>query len=221
MSRQKLMDIYERLYRHYGPQGWWPGQTPFETIIGAILTQNTNWNNVERALENLRTKAGLTPERLHRMTVEEIALLIRPAGYFNLKARRLKCFLDWLFETHDGAIQKLQSLPASTLRRQLLAIKGIGPETADSICLYAFDKPVFVVDAYTARILGRHGLLEPGCGYQDIQDLFHSCLDRDAQLFNEYHALLVRLGKDHCRRKPICAGCPLEDLPRYLESEMQ
>lgn len=221
MSRQQLMDIYARLYRHYGPQGWWPGQTPFETIIGAILTQNTNWNNVERALENLRTKASLTPEKLHGMPVEEIALLIRPAGYFNLKARRLKCFLDWLFETHDGSIQKLQTLPASILRRQLLAIKGIGPETADSICLYAFDKPVFVVDAYTARILGRHGLLEPGCGYQDIQDLFHSCLDRDAKLFNEYHALLVRLGKDHCRRKPICAGCPLEDLPRYLEFEMQ
>lgn len=220
MSRQKLTDIYERLYRRYGPQGWWPGQTRFETVVGAILTQNTNWKNVERALENLRMKASLTPEYLHAMPIDELAVLIRPAGYYNIKAGRLKNFLDWLFNEQDGVIENLQTLPASTLREQLLTIKGIGPETADSICLYAFDKPVFVVDAYTARILGRHGLLEPGCGYQDIQDLFHSSLDKDVPLFNEFHALLVRLGKDHCKRKPLCIGCPLEELPHQLETEL-
>lgn len=220
MNRQKLMDIYERLYRQYGPQGWWPGQTPFETILGAILTQNTNWKNVEKALANLTTNGCLSPEKLHAMPVSEIALLIRPAGYFNLKAQRLKCFLDWFFDKHDGVIENLNALSPATLRQQLLGIKGIGPETADSICLYAFDKPVFVVDAYTARILGRHGLLEPGCGYQDIQDLFHSTLDKDPRLFNEYHALLVQLGKEHCKRNPICKGCPLENLPHQLESEI-
>lgn len=220
MSRQKLMDIYERLYRHYGPQGWWPGQTPFETIVGAILTQNTNWNNVEKALTNLSAREVLPPEKLRAMPAEDIAQLIRPAGYFNLKAQRLKCFLDWLFTKHDGSIENLTALPVSTLREQLLGIKGIGPETADSICLYAFGKPVFVVDAYTARIFGRHGFLEPGCGYQDIQDLFHGSLEKNPQLFNEYHALIVRLGKDHCKRKPICTGCPLEDLPHQMETEI-
>jgi len=218
MSRQKLTDIYERLYRHYGPQGWWPGQTPFETIVGAILTQNTNWNNVEHALDNLRSKTHLTAESLHTLPVEELAALIRPAGYYNLKAKRLKNFLNWLFEENNGDLEHLRTLGVSTLREQLLSIKGIGPETADSICLYAFGKPVFVVDAYTARILGRHGLLEPGCGYQDIQDLFHSSLDKDTQLFNEFHALLVRTGKEHCRRKAVCSGCPLESLPHQVET---
>lgn len=220
MSRQKLMDIYERLYRHYGPQGWWPGQTPFETVVGAILTQNTNWKNVEKALANLTARTPLSPESLHAMSVDDIAQLIRPAGYFNLKAARLKSFLNWLFEKHDGVLENLRSLSASTLREQLLSIKGIGPETADSICLYAFDKPVFVVDAYTARIFGRHGMLEPGCGYQDIQDMFHASLEKDPPLFNEYHALIVQLGKDHCKRKAVCTGCPLEDLPHQLEPEI-
>jgi len=214
------MDIYTRLYDRYGPQGWWPGQTPFETIIGAILTQNTNWKNVESALANLRTQNCLDLDKLHTMPAERIALLIRPAGYFNLKSQRLKSFLNWLFARHNGSIESLRNLPASTLREQLLGIKGIGPETADSICLYAFDKPVFVVDAYTARIFGRHGFLEPGCGYQEIQEMFHAGLDRNAELFNEYHALIVRLGKEHCNRKPVCTGCPLEDLPHQIETEM-
>lgn len=220
MSRQKLMDIYERLYRHYGPQGWWPGQSPFETIIGAILTQNTSWTNVEKALVNLRSHTGLVPEKVHAMSPGELAQLIRPAGYFNLKALRLKSFLDWIYEKHGGSLENLNALPASTLRQQLLSIKGIGPETADSICLYAFSKPVFVVDAYTARIFGRHGFLEPGCGYHEIQELFHASLEKDPQMFNEYHALLVRLGKDHCKRRAVCSGCPLEDLPHILEPEM-
>lgn len=211
------MDIYKRLYDRYGPQHWWPGDSCFEIIIGAILTQNTSWANVEKAIANLRTNDCLSPEKLHRMPVEAIARLIRPAGYFNIKTQRLKSFVDWLFKNYNGSLENLQALSASALREHLLAIKGIGPETADSICLYAFDKPVFVVDAYTARILGRHGLLEPGCGYDDIQELFHSSLERDAPFFNEYHALLVRLGKDYCKRTPLCADCPLEDLPHAIE----
>ena len=210
MSRPPLITIYQRLYDRYGPQGWWPGQTPFETILGAILTQNTNWKNVEAALAALRDNNALDPNRLHTMTAEDIAPLIRPAVYFNLKAQRLKSFLNWLFDRHNGSIEALRNLPASILREHLLSIKGIGPETADSICLYAFDKPIFVVDAYTARIFGRHGYLEPPCGYQEIQDIFHAGLDKDPTLFNEYHALIVRLGKEHCKRKPVCAGCPLE-----------
>ena len=221
MSQQKLMDIYERLYDHYGSQHWWPGETCFEIIIGAILTQNTSWNNVEKAITNLKEKGCLSPAKLHAMDPKEIAPLIRPAGYFNLKTQRLKSFLKWLFEQHDGSLEALQAISTSSLRKNLLSIKGIGPETADSICLYAFDKPVFVIDAYTARIFGRHGMLEPGCGYHDIQELFHSGLGKDTNLFNEYHAMIVQLGKEHCKRKPICAGCPLEDLPHQLEIETE
>lgn len=220
MSQQTLNDIYQRLYDHYGPQHWWPGKSRFEVIIGAILTQNTNWNNVEKAIATLDKNGCLSPEKLHTMPADQIAPLIRSAGYFNQKSLRLKNFVDWLFEKHDGSIEELADLPTSTLRRQLLSLKGIGPETADSICLYAFDKPIFVVDTYTARIFGRHGLLEPGCGYGEIQDMFHSGLDRDATLFNEYHALIVRTGKEHCKRKPICKNCPLEDLPHQLETEI-
>lgn len=214
------MDIYERLFERYGPQSWWPGDSPFEIIIGAILTQNTNWINVEKAINNLKKAGCLSPESLHTLSVEDLASLIRPAGYFNLKAQRLRNFIDWLIEKHDGLIENLEPLPLSTLREELLKLKGIGPETADSICLYAFDKPVFVVDAYTARIFGRHGFLEPGCGYEQIQELFHCGLEPQAQLFNEFHALIVRLGKEHCKKKPQCSRCPLEDLPRQLETEL-
>ena len=215
------MDIYQRLYDRYGPQGWWPGDGPFETIIEAILTQNTNWKNVEKAIANLAGNNCLSPEKLRNLDVETLAGLIRPAGYFNQKSQRLKGFIDWLFEKHHGSVESLTGLPTSTLREQLLSLKGIGPETADSICLYAFDKPLFVVDTYTARIFGRHGFLEPGCGYQEIQELFHGGLEHDTQLFNEYHALIVQLGKEHCKRKPICKGCPLEDLPHQLETELE
>jgi len=151
MSRQTLLDIYNRLYEQYGPQHWWPGDTPFEIVVGAILTQNTNWKNVEKAIGNLKNAGCLTPEELHGLPIEELAELIRPAGYFNIKAQRLKHFLDWLFEKYDGMLESLEALPLSALREQLLAIKGIGPETADSICLYAFEKPIFVVDTYTAK----------------------------------------------------------------------
>jgi endonuclease III related protein len=217
MSRQALHDIYDRLYRRFGPQHWWPGDTPFEIIIGAILTQNTNWDNVKKAIDNLKKNNLLTPEKLYRLDIAELAELIRPAGYYNIKAGRLKSFLNRLFEKFDGDLDRLSSLPADRLREELLSIKGIGPETADSICLYAFGKPVFVVDAYTGRILGRHWLLEPGAGYEDIRMLFESALPKEPPLYNEYHALLVRLGKEHCKTKPQCEGCPLEDLPHDIE----
>jgi len=220
MSRQTLLDIYNRLYERYGPQHWWPGETQFEIIVGAILTQNTSWKNVEKAITNLKDAGSLTPEQLHALPIGQLAELIRPAGYFNIKSQRLKHFLDWLFEKHDGTLESLEDLPLSTLREQLLAIKGIGPETADSICLYGFNKPVFVVDAYTARIFGRHGMIEAPSGYEQIQELFHGGLKHDATLFNEFHALIVQVGKEHCKRKPICDGCPLEDLPHQIDQEL-
>jgi endonuclease-3 related protein len=217
MSSAGLMDIYQRLFDSYGPQYWWPGETPFEIIVGAILTQNTNWSNVEKAILNLKKNDCLCPQKLHSLSVEQLAQLIRPAGYFNIKAQRLKNFIDWLFSKHNGSLNSLQLLSPSALRTQLLSIKGIGPETADSICLYAFEKPVFVVDAYTARIFGRHGWLEPGCGYEQIQDLFQGSLEKDPVLFNEFHALIVRVGKEHCKPRPLCKGCPLESLPHQIE----
>jgi endonuclease-3 related protein len=217
MSRQAVQDIYDRLYRRFGPQHWWPGDTPFEIIIGAILTQNTNWGNVKKAIDNLKKNNLLTPQKLYHLDIIELAELIHPAGYYNIKAGRLKSFLNRLFEKFDGDLDRLSGLSTDLLREELLSIKGIGPETADSIGLYAFNKPVFVVDAYTVRILGRHRLLEPGAGYEDIRMLFESALPKEVPLYNEYHALLVRLGKEHCKTKPQCEGCPLEDLPHDIE----
>jgi endonuclease-3 related protein len=219
MSRQTLFDIYTRLYEQYGAQDWWPGETPFEIIVGAILTQNTNWKNVEKAIANLKNADCLTPEKLRGLPTQELAELIRPAGYFNIKAQRLKHFLDWLFENHDGMLELLEPLGLSILRDQLLGIKGIGPETADSICLYGFAKPIFVVDTYTARIFGRHGMIEAPSGYEQIQEMFHGDLEHDAALFNEFHALIVRVGKEYCKPKALCEECPLESLPHQTEAE--
>ena len=213
MSGSVLLDIYDRLLKRFGPQHWWPGQTTFEIIIGAILTQNTNWTNVEKAIARLKKARVLNPAALFKTDAAELAELIRPAGYYNIKAARIKHFLDWLYKNHQGQLDRLNNLPADTLRQQLLSVKGIGPETADSICLYAFEKPVFVVDAYTARILARHRLIAPDDGYEQIRLAFESSLPRDVQMYNEYHALLVRLGKEFCRPNPRCSGCPLEDLP--------
>lgn len=217
MSRHILLDIFEKLHQRYGPQYWWPGQTRFEIIVGAILTQNTNWGNVEKAIINLKNAECLSPEKLHALGVDQLAQLIRPAGYFNIKAQRLKNFLDWLFEKHDGSLEGVEQMSLYDLRQELLNIKGIGPETADSICLYAFEKPIFVVDAYTGRIFGRHQLIENPATYEDIQNLFQSNLENDVKLFNEYHALLVRLGKEHCKPRPRCEDCPLEELPHQIE----
>jgi len=213
---QKLNQIYERLLARFGPQHWWPGESPFEVMVGAILTQNTNWGNVEKAIANLRHADVLTAERLHALPRDRLAELIRPAGYFNIKAARLAGYLDWLCGRYGGDLSRVERRGTSALREEFLAIKGIGPETADSILLYAFNRPVFVVDAYTARVAGRHGLIEPPFDYPQLQDLFQSSLAQDAPLFNEYHALLVRVGKEHCRPTPRCKGCPLEGLPHRV-----
>ena len=217
MTTEILNQIYQILYKHFGPQHWWPGETQFEIIIGAILTQNTSWANVEKAITNLKKANLLTPKKLYSLDSAQLAEFIRPAGYFNIKAKRLKNFLDWLFDNYDGSLKNLETLNTSQLREELLAIKGIGPETADSILLYAFGRGVFVVDAYTARITVRHGLIEPGCDYEQLQQLFESNLQNDVELFNEYHALLVQLGKNYCKPKARCSGCPLEKLPHSLE----
>ena len=219
MISERLTEIYQLLFDRFGPQHWWPGETQFEVITGAILTQNTNWANVEKALTNLKAADLLVPERLHRLDGSRLAELIRPAGYYNIKAKRLKNFINWLFENYDGQLANLENIDTDRFRAELLAIRGIGRETADSILLYAFDRPIFVVDAYTARIAFRHQLIEPDADYEQLRDLFQSNLPEDVRLFNDYHALLVRLGKEFCKPKAQCLGCPLENLPHTLHIE--
>jgi len=219
MITEQLTEIYKLLFESFGPQHWWPGETQFEIITGAILTQNTSWANVEKAIANLKSADRLMPEKLHSLDHSQLAELIRPAGYFNIKAKRLKSFLNWLFDNYQGQLTTLEAMHTYHLRTELLAVKGIGPETADSILLYAFDRPVFVVDAYTARIAVRHRLIEPDASYEQLQDLFQSNLQQDTRLFNEYHALLVRLGKGFCKPKPKCPACPLQNLPHTIETE--
>jgi endonuclease-3 related protein len=219
MINETLSEIYKMLYDAFGPQHWWPGETPFEIMAGAILTQNTSWANVEKAIANLKSAGYLTPDALHRINIAQLAELIRPAGYFNIKAKRLKSFVDWLFDNYGGELANLQNISTDRLREELLSVKGIGRETADSILLYALEKPVFVVDAYTARITLRHRLIEPGADYEQLRQLFESNLPEDVKLFNEYHALLVRTGKEFCRPKARCSGCPLEKHPHTLDIE--
>lgn len=211
-SRAPLSLIYHRLHHFFGPQYWWPAQSPFEVIVGAILTQNTNWTNVERALHNLKSKRLLSSEVLHKLSVPQLASLIRPAGYFNVKARRLKNFLDFFLREFGGSVTRMKKVRVDVLRQKLLSVNGIGPETADSIILYALNKPVFVVDAYTKRILTRHNIISHDDDYHTVQQVFAKNLTGNAQLFNEYHALIVRLGKEYCKPMPACSACPLNFL---------
>jgi endonuclease-3 related protein len=206
-----LMKIYTILYEAFGPQHWWPGETPFEVMVGAVLTQNTNWQNVSKAIDSLKNEELLSLPVLSELPVEILAEKIRSAGYYNLKAKRLKNLLSFINHEYDGSLNKLFAEEKTTLRNGLLTVKGIGPETADSIVLYAANKPIFVIDAYTHRILSRHNMITEEEDYHSIQDLFHDALPADAALFNEYHALLVQLGKDFCRKtKPLCSSCPME-----------
>ncbi len=208
-TTQRLEELFELLLKHYGPQHWWPGESPLEVMVGAVLTQNTNWSNVAKAIENLKQAGVLSLEGLSGLGGERLAQLIRPAGYYNLKAGRLGNLLAMITERYHGDLDYMMSQPVDELRRDLLAVKGIGPETADSILLYAVGQPIFVVDAYTFRILGRHGLANEAMGYFELQELFMDSLPADTALFNEYHALLVRLGKERCKKsKPRCHGCP-------------
>jgi len=204
-----LKEIYDKLYSFYGPQYWWPGETSFEISVGAILTQNTNWINVEKAIDNLRSNGVLNAKAIHELYLTELASLIRPSGYYNLKAKRLMAFIDFLMDNYGGSMARMRKGETEALRKELLAVNGIGQETADSILLYALDKPVFVIDAYTRRVLSRHGSMEIAASYQAYQKIFHRAFAEDVRLFNEYHALLVRLGKDYCRPRPRCPECPL------------
>lgn len=209
----KLLEIYDILLDHFGPQGWWPGDTPFEIMVGAVLTQNTNWTNVSRAIDNLKRDGLLSFDKMHELPVEILAEKIKPAGYFNLKAARLKNLLGFIAREYDGSLDNMFAMDMHSLREEILTVKGVGPETADSILLYAASKPVFVVDTYTHRIFTRHNIIAEEDGYYEIQEYFTLSLPEDIALYNEYHALIVRLGKEFCRKsKPLCTSCPLEKI---------
>lgn len=207
--RRRLLRLYEALLERFGPQGWWPARSTFEVVVGAILTQGTAWVNVERAIRRLRAAGALRPTALRALGLRRLAVLVRPAGYYRVKARRLRAFLRHLDRRHRGDLRRWLRQPTAALRAELLAVPGIGPETADSILLYAAGRPVFVVDAYTRRILTRHRVVPPQTDAARVQALFHRHLPRDPALFNEYHALLVRVAKEYCRARPRCEGCPL------------
>jgi len=211
-SAKTLHSLYTRLYRYFGPQYWWPAHTGFEVIVGAILTQNTAWSNVEKAITSLRNEGLLKPSALKKVTRKRLAAFIRPSGYYNLKAERLKNFVYFLYTRYGGSLKKMFSQPLFQLRSELLGVKGLGAETVDSILLYAAKKPIFVVDAYTRRILLRHKLIKEKNTYQDIQQMFMDNLCADSTYFGEYHALLVRLAKEYCRTRPQCERCPIKGL---------
>jgi len=207
---EKIREFYHILFNHYGLQNWWPADSKFECILGTILTQNTSWTNAARAISNLKSEMRLTADNLDKIPLDQLAGMIRPAGYYNQKAIKIKHFVHFLNENFSGDLDIMFDTETAELREKLLGIKGIGPETADSILLYADDRTVFVVDKYTYRILSRHMVIPEDSDYSEIQETFMQALEEDSTVFNEYHALLVRLGKEHCRKKAICHGCPLE-----------
>lgn len=210
-----LDEYYNSLFTAFGPQHWWPGKSQFEVIVGAILTQNTSWANVERAIGNLRDHGLLSSLAIERAPVAAIETLIRPSGYFRQKARKLKAFCDFLRVNYRGSLERMFATPTIVLREKLLGVFGIGPETADSILLYAGKHPVFVVDAYTKRMLTRHGWSNPEAKYDDVRWMFERQFPGETQRFNEFHALIVNTGKSFCKtRDPRCGECPLG---RYLE----
>lgn len=199
--------IYQKLLDYYGYQSWWPAMSDYEMLIGAMLTQNTNWRNVDKAFANLGDK--LTPQAIAEMTHDELAALIRPAGYYNQKAERIKLFTEW-FRQYDYDVNQIKKLPLSQLRPMLLNLKGVGKETADCMLVYAFDKPSFVIDAYTRRLFNRFGYDVPK-NYDDFREFIEREIPKDVQLYNEFHALIVVHAKKHCQTKPVCQGCPLEN----------
>lgn len=207
---QEFRRYYRRLFEAYGPQYWWPAATRFEVAVEAILTQNTAWTNVERTVANLKRERLITPEALHRVSIRRLAGVIRPSGTFNIKAGRLKVFVRFLMEHYQGDLKRMLKEPVENLRPKLLSVKGIGPETADSILLYAGDIPIFVIDAYARRVLGRHRLISHRWSYDRLQRFLMGHLRPQVKVYNEYHALIVRVGKEHCKHIPKCAGCPLQ-----------
>ncbi|WP_206202403.1 endonuclease III domain-containing protein [Thermodesulfobacterium sp. TA1] len=208
-----LQEIYDRLFAFFGPQNWWPAETPFEVCVGAILTQNATWKNVEKAINNLKQKGFLNPQALYELSLDKLAELIKPSGFYNLKAKRLKTFVEFLVVNYQGDLNLMFQQPLPKIREELLNLKGLGKETVDSILLYAGNLPVFVVDAYTYRILNRHLLISEEANYDEIQAFFMENLPLDPALFNEYHALLVACGKTFCKKvTPVCDPCPLKGI---------
>jgi len=217
-----LMDIYSRLLSHFGPQNWWPAETPYEVVVGAILTQNTSWRNVERAIENLRRNNLLEEKRILDTPLKRLRELIRPAGFYNIKSKRLKDVTAYIVDNY-GSTEGLKRCNKDLykLREELLSIKGVGRETADTILLYSLERPIFVVDNYTRRIFGRYGVIEGDLDYDSIRTFFERGIPRDIEIYKEYHALIVQLGKTFCKkRRPRCEGCPLsEGCKRLISSE--
>ncbi len=207
----RLTAIYKALFKAYGPQHWWPGDTLFEMMVGAVLTQNTAWGNVEKAIAALKKRRLLSLSRLHDTPGRRLASLIRPSGYFNIKSQRLKNLTAFVVGRYRGSLKRMFADDPRELREGLLGVNGIGLETADSIMLYAANRPYFVVDAYTKRVFSRHGFVSEKAVYHEVQRLFMENLRADARLYNEYHALIVRVGKERCKKsRPLCSGCPLE-----------
>jgi endonuclease-3 related protein len=207
MSGPTFLSIYKKLYAVHGPQHWWPGDGAFEVMVGAVLTQNTAWSNVEKAITNLKRAKALSPKAIAAAPPRKLAAWLKPSGYFNIKTKRLRAFCQWL--NGNGGIKKLKTMPTDKLRKELLSVHGIGPETADDMLLYAFDRTVFVIDAYTRRIFQRLGLIEGNEDYETLRKRFEHKLKRNVPLYNEYHALIVIHGKDICRKKPRCDECCL------------
>jgi endonuclease-3 related protein len=214
--RNLLLEIFDTLLAAYGPRFWWPAESPFEVCVGAILTQNTNWGNVEKAIANLKREGHLSPQGLRDIPGARLAELIRPAGYFNVKSARLKDFISWLFSEHGGSLEELFSGDWLESRPELLKVRGIGPETCDSILLYAGHKPSFVVDAYTKRLFSRLELISSKTSYDEVRGLFMASLPAEVELFNEYHALIVEHCKERCRTRPLCGECPLRFRCEYF-----
>lgn len=211
----RFQEVYRLLYEHFGPQGWWPSETPFETMVGAVLTQNTSWSNVAKAIAGLKDAGLMSYESLSLCSVDEIAQYIKSSGYYNLKAKRLRNLLDMIENQYDGRLEHFLDDELQVARERLLGVKGIGPETADSILLYACGHPIFVVDMYTHRVFSRHNMVDEETEYQTMQDIFMNELPLNAGLFNEFHALVVRVAATYCKKtNPLCDQCPLQGINR-------
>ena len=216
-TSERINTIYKKLYKRYGAQGWWPGDSGLELILGAILTQNTAWTNAAKAISNLKEENLIDVAKLASIDTQALASLIRPSGYYNQKALKIKRMLSFIIDNYGGDLEKMYKEDTPELRKGLLSIKGIGPETADTILLYAANKPVFVIDAYTYRVLSRHGLVPEDTTYDEMQELFMDSLPEDSQMFNEYHALILKVAKEHCKKSAtLCEGCPLEYDPHTV-----
>ena len=217
-TRIWLLSIYEKLSERYSPCNWWPAESSFEVILGAILTQNTSWHNVEKALKNLKRVNGLEPENIAALTGDDLINAIRPSGFYKQKAKTIKAFLEYYKYKYNYKIRNIPKATLDIIRQELLSIYGIGEETADCILLYAFNIPTFVVDEYTKRILSRVGLIETGVTKKLLKDIIENALQKNTSLYNEFHALFVNLGKEYCRKNPECQNCPLRDACAYCKN---